>query len=128
MNSRSWGPGTPAAGAAGSPHGDGAQEVDRGGAGELAPATGSARMVIGFAAIWLATVSGGCWLVFSRQADGLLLLSTVFVLVLFWAAGVFTRAFWLADTATAQRWSAVDDQVDFVHSVEVDIASINDRL
>lgn len=109
------------------PSGDGA-EVDRGGAGEHAPATGSARIVIGFTFLWLTTVSFVVWLFFSRQADGLLLLTTIFLLVFFWAAGVFTRRFWDADAATSQRWSAVDDQVDFVHSVEVDIESINDRL
>ncbi len=74
--------------------GDGPAEVDRGSMGIAAPATGSARVVIGFAAMWLAVVSGGCWLFFFRERDGLLLLTTIFLLVLFWAAGAFTKAFW----------------------------------
>ncbi|WP_157538151.1 hypothetical protein [Microbacterium sp. Root280D1] len=45
--------------------------------------------------LWLFTVSFGLWLLLSREADGLLLLTTVFLLVFFWAAGVFTKAFWL---------------------------------
>lgn len=76
------------------PSGDGA-EVGRGSAGAVAPATGSARIVLGMTFLWLFTVSFGLWLLLSREADGLLLLTTVFLLVFFWAAGVFTKAFWL---------------------------------
>lgn len=75
------------------PSGDGA-EVDRSTVGTDAPATGSARIVIGFAAMWLASVSFGLWLMFFRERDGLLLLATFFLVVLFWAAGAFTKAFW----------------------------------
>lgn len=75
------------------PSGVGA-EVDRGTAGAAAPATGSARVVIGFVAMWLAVVSFGLWLMFFRERDGLLLLTTIFLLVLFWAAGAFSKAFW----------------------------------
>lgn len=74
--------------------GDGSTEVDRGGAGEHAPATGSARVIIGFAAMWLASVSFILWLLFFRERDGLLLLTTFFLFVLFWAAGAFSKAFW----------------------------------
>lgn len=94
MSSRSWGPGTPSAGAAAQTRGDGSGEVDRGGAGEHVPATGSARFVIGMAAMWLAAVSFLLWLVFFRERDGLLLLTTIFLLAFFWSAGVFTKAFW----------------------------------
>lgn len=69
--------------------------MDRGSAGAAAPVTGSARMVIGFAAMWLASVSFVLWLLFFRERDGLLLLTTLFLVVLFWAAGAFTKAFWL---------------------------------
>lgn len=75
------------------PSGDGA-EVDRGAAGVAAPATGSARIVIGMTFLWLFAVSFALWLALSREADGLLLLTTIFLLCFFWAAGVFTRAFW----------------------------------
>lgn len=75
------------------PTGDGA-EVDRGSAGAVAPATGSARVVLGLACIWLAAVSFGLWLLFFRERDGLLLLTTIFLVGFFWAAGVFTRQFW----------------------------------
>lgn len=75
------------------PSGDGA-EVDRGTAGADAPATGSARMVIGFAAFWIAAVSFVCWVIFSRQADSLAGITGAAVLVLFWSAGVFSKAFW----------------------------------
>lgn len=87
MNSRGWG--------LGQTRGDGSL-AGAGSAGEQ-PApdrNGSARVVIGFAALWLAVVSGACWVMFSRQADGLLLLTTMFVVALFWVAGVFTKAFW----------------------------------
>lgn len=72
------------------------QEVDRGSVGTVAPATpnGSARVLIGTAAAWLMAVSFVAWLVVSRERDGLLLLTTVFAGVLFWAAGVFSRQFW----------------------------------
>lgn len=73
--------------------GDGS-EVDRGGAGEHAPATGSARVVIGMALLWLASTSFVLWLVVSRERDGLLLLASIFLVGFFWAAGVFTRKFW----------------------------------
>lgn len=86
---------TSGVGTPGTPPGDGAREVDRGTAGAAAPATGSARMVIGFAAMWLASVSFVLWLLFFRERDGLLLLTTFFLVVLFWAAGAFTKAFWL---------------------------------
>lgn len=76
------------------PSGDGAEKVDRGSAGAAAPATGSARVVVGFAAMWLAAVSFGLWLIFFRERDGLLLLTTIFLVAFFWAAGAFTKAFW----------------------------------
>ena len=85
---------TSGVGTPGTPPGDGAAEVDRGSMGIAAPATGSARVVIGFVAMWLMVVSFGLWLFFFRERDGLLLLTTIFLLVLFWAAGAFTKAFW----------------------------------
>lgn len=86
MSSRIWGPGES--------HGDGTGEVDRGTSGGVVPATGSARIVIGMTFAWLAAVSFGLWLFFFRERDGLLLLTTIFLLGLFWAAGVFSKAFW----------------------------------
>lgn len=77
------------------PSGVGA-EVDRGSVGTVAPATGTARVVIGMAAMLLAVVSFVLWVVVSREADGLLLLVTIFVAVWFWAAGVYKRKFWSA--------------------------------
>lgn len=74
--------------------GDGAAEVDRGSAGAAAPATGSARIVMGMAFLWLTVVSFGLWLMFFRERDGLLLLTTLFLVAFFWAAGAFTRQFW----------------------------------
>lgn len=85
---------TSGVGTPGTPPGDGAAEVDRGSMGIAAPATGSARVVVGFAAMWLAVVSFVLWLMFFRERDGLLLLATFFLVVLFWAAGAFTKAFW----------------------------------
>lgn len=76
------------------PSGDGAEEVDRGSAGAAAPATGSARIVMGMAFLWLTVVSFGLWLIFFRERDGLLLLTTLFLVAFFWAAGAFTKAFW----------------------------------
>lgn len=85
---------TSGVGASGAPHGDGAGEVDRGSAGAAAPATGSARIVIGLMFLWLTVGSFLLWLVFFRERDGLLLLTTIFLVAFFWAAGVFTKAFW----------------------------------
>lgn len=85
---------TSGVGTPGKPSGDGAAEVDRGSAGAAAPATGSARIVMGMAFLWLTVVSFGLWLMFSRERDGLLLLTTLFLVAFFWAAGAFTKAFW----------------------------------
>lgn len=94
MSSRSWGPGTPSAGAAAQTRGDGAGEVDRRTVGTDAPATGSARIVMGMTFMWLAAVSFALWLLFFRERDGLLLLTTLFLAGFFWSAGVFTKTFW----------------------------------
>lgn len=87
MTSGSWG--------SGSPSGDGATG-GRGSAGEQPrpDRTGSARVVIGLTFLWLTTVSFALWLLFFRERDGLLLLTTVFLIGFFWSAGVFTKAFW----------------------------------
>ncbi len=85
---------TSGVGTPGTPSGDGAKEVDRGSAGAAAPATGSARIVMGMAFLWLTVVSFVLWLMFSRERDGLLLLTTLFLVAFFWVAGAFTKAFW----------------------------------
>lgn len=74
------------------PSGDGA-EVDRGGAGELAPATGSARPLIGWLSLLLTVLCLVLALV-TMRANGLLLLATIFAVVCAWAVGFFNRAFW----------------------------------
>lgn len=69
----------------------------RGTSGEDAPArTGTARVVIGMAAMLLAVLSFALWLFVSRERDGLLLLVTIFTAVWFWTAGVFSKKFWSA--------------------------------
>lgn len=85
---------TPGVGTPGTPSGDGAKGVDRGSAGAAAPATGSTRIVMGMTFLWLTVVSFGLWLMLSRERDGLLLLTTIFLVGFFWSAGVFTKAFW----------------------------------
>ncbi|UTT53769.1 hypothetical protein [Microbacterium maritypicum] len=44
--------------------------------------------------LWLTVVSFVLWLMFSRERDGLLLLTTLFLVAFFWVAGAFTKAFW----------------------------------
>lgn len=83
----SWG------GDSGMTPGDGS-EVDRGSVRDVAPATGTARVVLGFMFIWLAAISFVLWLFITRERDGLLLLTTIFCVAFFWSAGVFSRAFW----------------------------------
>lgn len=85
---------TSGAGTPGAPTGDGAEEVDRGSAGAAAPATGTAWVVMGMTFLWLTVVSFGLWLLFFRERDGLLLLTTIFLVAFFWSAGAFTKAFW----------------------------------
>lgn len=85
MTTGAWGSGqTP---------GDGSGEVDRGGAGEHVPATGSARVVIGLASLNL-TILCVVLAFFAGTANGLLLLATIFAAVFAWAAGAHTRGFW----------------------------------
>lgn len=84
MTSGAWG--------SGAPTGDGA-EVDRGGAGEHAPATGSARIVIGMAALLLTLLCVVLAFV-AGVSNGLLLLAMIFGSVYAWAIGAFTKYFW----------------------------------
>ncbi|WP_141651292.1 hypothetical protein [Microbacterium sp. 3J1] len=84
MTSGSWGSGEPTGERA---------EVDRGSAGAAAPATGSARIVIGMAALNL-TILCVVLACFAGVANGLLVLATIFAAVFAWAAGAFTRSFW----------------------------------
>ncbi len=76
------------------PPGDGA-EVDRGGAGEHAPATGSARVVLGLLFLWLTILCVVLAFIFG-VANGLLVLATVFAVGFAWAAGAFSSSFWSA--------------------------------
>lgn len=75
------------------PPGDGA-EVDRGGAGEHVPATGSARIVIGMASLLLTLLSLALWIVVSRVWDGLALLTLSFAVTFAWSVGAHRGAFW----------------------------------
>lgn len=94
MSSRSWGPGTPSAGATAQTHGDGSGEVARGGSGEHVPATGSARFVIGMASLWLTLLSLVLWIIFSRVWDGLALLTLIFAVTFVWSIGGFRWSFY----------------------------------
>lgn len=87
MTSGSWG--------SGEPSGDRAS-AGRGSAGEQprSDRIGSAGIILGLLLLWLTTVSFALWLLFFRERDGLLLLTTIFLAGFFWSAGVFTRAFW----------------------------------
>lgn len=93
MSSRLWGPGTPPAGAAAKTRGDGS-EVDRGTAGAAAPATRSARIVIGMASLMLTLLSLVLWGIFSRGWDGLALLTLIFAATFVWSAGGFRWSFY----------------------------------
>jgi len=84
MTSGAWGSGTPS--------GDG-QEVDRGTVGTDAPATGSARVVIGMVSLNL-TLLCVVLAFFAGVANGLLVLATIFGVVFAWAIGAFGKNFW----------------------------------
>ncbi len=76
------------------PPGDGAEKVDRRTVGADAPATGSARVVIGMAALNLGVLSFVLWALVSRERDGLLLLATLFGAAFLWAVGAYRASFW----------------------------------
>lgn len=80
-------------GTSGALHGDGAGEVDRGSLGIAAPATGSARMVIGMAAFML-TLLCVVITVVTWTVNAVAVLGTVFLIVFIWAIGAHRRAFW----------------------------------
>lgn len=85
MTSGAWGSGrTP---------GDGS-EVDRGSVGTAAPATGSARIVIGMASLVLTLLCVVLALTVTHNRDGLLVLALIFGSAYAWAAGAFTSSFW----------------------------------
>ncbi|MEU4016220.1 hypothetical protein AB0E56_13255 [Microbacterium sp. NPDC028030] len=74
------------------PPGDGA-EVDRRTVGTDAPATGSARVAIGMATLWLTLVCLGITF-FTWTVNGVTLLGTIFFAVFIWAIGAHRRQFW----------------------------------
>lgn len=84
---------TSGVGTPGTPCGDGAAEVDRGSAGAAAPVTGSARIVIGMATLWLTLVCFGITF-FTWTVNGVTILGTIFFAVFIWAIGAHRRAFW----------------------------------
>lgn len=94
MNSRSWGPGKPSAGATAQTRGDGST-AGPGSAGEQpgSDRTGSARMVIGMASLWLTLICVGITF-FTWTVNGVTLLGTIFFAVFIWAIGAHRRAFW----------------------------------
>lgn len=95
MNSRSWGPGKPSAGATAQTRGDGST-AGPGSAGEQpgSDRTGSARMVIGFASLLLTLLSLVLWIAASRAWDGLALLTLIFAVTFIWSIGGFRWSFY----------------------------------
>jgi hypothetical protein len=62
--------------------------------GTDAPATGSARVVIGMASLWLTLLSLTLWIIFSRTWDGLALLTLIFAVTFVWSIGGFRWSFY----------------------------------
>lgn len=84
---------TSGVGTPGAPSGDGAEKVARGTVGTDAPATGSARVVIGMASLWLTLICVSITF-FTWTVNGVTLLGTIFFAVFIWAIGAHRRAFW----------------------------------
>ena len=68
--------------------------MDRGTTGVDAPATGSARIVIGMASLWLTLLSLVLWIIVSRVADGLAFLTLIFAVTFVWSIGGFRWSFY----------------------------------
>lgn len=84
---------TSGVGTPGEAPGDGPAEVDRGTVGAAAPATGSARVVIGMATLWLTLICVGITFI-TWTVNGVTVLGSIFFAVFIWAIGAHRWAFW----------------------------------
>ena len=84
---------TSGVGTPGQAPGDGPTKVDRGSMGIAAPATGSARVVIGMASLWLTLICVAITFI-TWSVNGVTLLGTIFFAVFIWAIGAHRAAFW----------------------------------
>lgn len=85
--------------------------------------TGTARPLIAWVAFTL-TVLCVVLAIIAGRANGLLVLATLFLFTGIWAIGAFRATWWVADPATSRRLDTLDAELDFIESVQADLATL----